>query len=452
MATERGGPDLTTLDYRNRYQMEVAYHHHGSWTALAAALTRAGRPITHAGLKYHAGLIGIKGIGKGHRLDAQQRQNASGVSMEAQVDNLADPVAAEAERLQAAHQARTYRVFTQEAARTEILIKAIDGAVRALPSVTIEPPSFARRSTRSPMSMVIMLGDWHYGETVDPAQVMDLNAYDCEIAARRLYQLEQTALTALDIVGRAHPIPTLRIMVLGDMVSGNIHDLAETNDADLFHQWAGVSLLLAQFIMRLSSRFERVIVEGVPGNHGRTTQKPPSKNRYVNWDYLAYHMTSVMVMNQPNVVCKFPPSIFTLTDVEGHPFLLYHGDAIKGWSGIPFYGVQRMMAKLTELLQSAGKRFEYAAIGHFHQEASLERAKGALLLNPCLVGGGEYSIGTLFVTGSPSQRLFFVHPEHGKTWELSNDLSHGDLIPHPYKLAPDRDSCIGETVKALAAA
>jgi hypothetical protein len=85
-------------------------------------------------------------------------------------------------------------------------------------------------------------------------------------------------------------------------------------------------------------------------------------------------------------------------------------------------------------MQAKEQVFEYAALGHFHTGAEIERAVGEILMNPSLKGGDEYSIGNLFSYSPPSQLLYFMHAEHGKTWGLRNDLSRGDKTPHPYVL------------------
>ncbi len=351
-------------------------------------------------------------------------------------DTPADPITSEVQRLKDAHERREDRVYTQEAARTEIILEHLTQAIRAMPAVKVKPPYFSSSGRRrSPMSLVVHLSDWHLGEVVDPVQVMGLNAYDGEIAARRVYRLEQLILTALDIIGRSHPIPTLRILTLGDMVSGAIHnELVETNEYNLYEQWANLALLLSQFVLRLAARFESVVIEGVPGNHGRTTIKPGAKSRYVSWDYLAYQTLALMLANQSNVTCRFPRSPLMTTEIEGWTYLLYHGDEIRSWAGLPWYGIERAQARLRELLQANKQEFHYAALGHFHNASNMERAVGQTIVNGSLVGGSEYSVGRLFSTSPPTQVLYFVHRQHGKTWGLRNDLSHGDDTPHPYIL------------------
>ena len=352
------------------------------------------------------------------------------------VEESADPVATEAKRLREAHEKREHRVYTQEAARTEIILSHLKAAVSGLPAVKVKPPYFASTGRkRSPMSLVVHLSDFHYGEVVDPEEIMSLNAYDPEVAARRLYQLETLVMTAMDVIGRAHPVPELRLLMLGDMVSGAIHnEIAETNEYNLYEQWAQLSLLLAQFVLRLAGKFEKVTIDGVPGNHGRTTQKPSAKQKYVNWDYLMYQTLSLMLASQPNVVCCFPRSPITSVEIQGWRYLLWHGDSIKSWAGIPFYGVERAIARLRELMQVKGIQFHYAALGHFHTGAEIQRAVGEVLMNPSLKGGDEFSVNNLYSYAPPSQLLYFMHKEHGKTWQLRNDLANGDKTPHPYVL------------------
>lgn len=351
------------------------------------------------------------------------------------------PVEAEIERLRATQERRVSSVNTREQARTEIILDHLTQALTGFsPSMLkVSPPKFEYGKRRSPMGLNVMLSDWHSGEVVDPMQVMGLNEYNIEIMARRVYHLERMVLTALDIVGRAHPIPRLYLHFLGDMSNGNIHDLAESNEVNQYEQVFVWVMLAAQLILRLAPNFEQVQINGVFGNHARMKERKVAKDRYVNWDWIGYQILELMLANQSNITCDFPRGVFTIADVEGHKCLLTHGDDIKSWQGIPWYGIQRSVAKLSELLQAADKHFEYFMLAHFHHGAEQDRAVGEVIVNPSLVGGGEYSINGLFASSPPRQRILCMHAEHGKTWELGNDLSKGDKNPHPYKL-PQGDS------------
>jgi hypothetical protein len=345
-----------------------------------------------------------------------------------------DPISLEADRLRATQERRVQRVETREQARTEIILDHLTQALAGFSPKMLEvsPPKFEYGKKRSPMGLNVLLSDWQAGEIVDPLQVMGLNAYTIEVMARRVYHLERMVLTALDIVGRAHPIPKLYLHFLGDMSNGSIHDLAESNEVNDYEQVFVWVMLAAQFILRLAPSFEEIEINGVFGNHPRMHDRKRAKDRYVNWDWVGYQILELMLANQTNIVCNFPRGVFDVVDVEGHPCLLTHGDDIKSWQGIPWYGIQRSAARLTELLQAAQRVYEYFILAHFHQGAEQDRAVGEVIVNPSLVGGGEFSINGLFTTSPPRQRIFAMHREHGKTWELNNNLSKGDNTPHPY--------------------
>jgi len=186
------------------------------------------------------------------------------------------------------------------------------------------------------------------------------------------------------------------------------------------------SLVLAQGIRDLASAFPSVRVDWHFGNHGRVTQKPRFKRRWVNYDYLLGHMVSRELVNQPNVEFVNHKSFWSLVDVEGHHLLNLHGDNIKGWNGIPVYGINRAIGNLTALLNSQRKRFDIANLAHFHQTALLERTDCDVVLNGSAIGANEFSIGALFAGAKPRQVLYGMHPERGKTWQYAIDLSHGD--------------------------
>ena len=74
------------------------------------------------------------------------------------------------------------------------------------------------------------------------------------------------------------PLPKLVVPMLGDMISGDIHDeLAITNVGNNLDQMIYGAHVIAQSLIRLAANFEEVFVPCVVGNHGRMTKKPPMK-------------------------------------------------------------------------------------------------------------------------------------------------------------------------------
>lgn len=318
-----------------------------------------------------------------------------------------------------------YTEANREAELEERICEALDR--RILAYAPVPPPTFAPRSHGRPESVVALMSDYHIGEVVSFEETGGLNAYDFDVFMRR-YQYHVDAIGGI-CFGKltGYDFPELVIAGLGDMVSGIIHDeLVETSDSTLMDWLIDGSHIIAQGIRQLAAEFPAIRVEWHFGNHGRVTQKPRFKRRWVNYDYLLGHMISVELRDQTNVTFTNHKSFWSLTDVQGHGILCLHGDNIKGWAGIPLYGVNRAVSNLSALLGQQRQRFDTVCLGHFHQTALLERIDADVILNGSGIGGNEYSYGALFAGNKPRQVLFGVHPDRGRTWQYAIDLAHGD--------------------------
>jgi hypothetical protein len=303
------------------------------------------------------------------------------------------------------------------------IVTAIDERVPALPAVDV-PPLSHRTPGRSE-TVVALVSDYHIGEVVSHEETGGLNAYDFDVFCRR-WQYHVDSIGGI-CFGKltGYDLNTLQVVALGDMVSGIIHEeLVETSDGTLMDWLIDGSYVLAQGIRSLASEFPEVRVDWHFGNHGRVTQKPRYKRRWVNYDYLLGHMVARELRDQSNITFTNHKSFWSLIDVQGRPVLNLHGDNIRGWGGIPLYGVNRAVSNLSALLSSQRRRFEVVNLGH--QTALLERTDADVVLNGSGIGGNEYSYGALFAGNKPRQVMYGMHPERGRTWQYAMDLTHGD--------------------------
>ena len=122
-------------------------------------------------------------------------------------------------------------------------------------------------------TLVLLLGDTHIGETVDKEEVMELGEYNFDVFARRMKFLAQSikSITVKKLTG--YTIDKLIIMMMGDMVTGTIHDDIMTGGESMVVQVLQGAYVTAQFILEMQQLFPEVEVEGVLGNHGRLFQK-----------------------------------------------------------------------------------------------------------------------------------------------------------------------------------
>lgn len=288
-------------------------------------------------------------------------------------------------------------------------------------------PTFSPRNPGKHESAVALLSDAHIGEVVDSAETGGLNAYDFDLFSSR-FQYYVDGIGGI-CFGKltGYDFPELVVIGLGDMVSGVIHDeLVETSDGTLIDWLIDGSWVLAQGIRQLAAEFPSVRVEWHFGNHGRVTQKVRYKRRWVNYDYLLGHMIARELADIGNVTFTNHKSFWSVVDVQGHGLLNLHGDNIKGWAGLPSYGINRAVANLEALLAQQRRGFDLVNLGHFHQTGLIERIGCDVVLNGSIIGGNEYSYGALFAGAKPRQVIYGVHPERGRTWQFALDLAHGD--------------------------
>lgn len=337
-------------------------------------------------------------------------------------------------RLQQKHRevATKYRVLVQEKTLGDRLVQVLHDEVKVLPKIDIKWQPVTEKVSQETAGL--LLSDPHIGEEVSKDEVVGFGEYNFDIFAQRIKFLAHSIRSIVVKKLKGYRVDKLCIFGLGDMVSGRIHeDLVETGENIIFQVLNG-AYVTAQFILELSQMFKEIEIDGVVGNHGRITQKKPSKQKYLNWDFMFYQMVGMFLADNPRIKCNFPMSFFWVKKIYDWNFLMLHGDNIRSWFQIPWYGIERAMHKLGDLLQGRGINIHYRVLGHFHRTGELDRAPGEILLNGSMCGGSEHSLGAVFEFDRPTQLFFGIHKDIGVTWRypLRLDLPDVESIT-PYK-------------------
>lgn len=346
------------------------------------------------------------------------------------VDDIAGQIEHDKERYQLQLEKRIadrkYKEAIKDLAFQDNVIKVMKENIQAIRPV--QPPKklvFAKK-TKTEETAVLCLGDLHIGEVVDSEETGGINHYDLDVFRYRLQFLAETVVDIIRNKMVGYNIKNLEIFGLGDYISGMIHsELVETSGGKNIIDWLNFgSVVLAQFVQELAMEFEKITISCIVGNHGRLHQKPRFKNRYINFDYIMANQWSLLLQNQKNVSFNIPKSFYYIRNVEGHNFLLLHGDNNKSWMGIPWYSIKRNTTSLSEILNNDNEKIYSVCMGHFHQNGSLDTCFGGqIILNGSMVGGNEYSLGKMFTTSHPKQILMAVHPKKGKTFQFDINLS-----------------------------
>ena len=106
---------------------------------------------------------------------------------------------------------------------------------------------------------------------------------------------------------------------------------------------------ISQALMFLAPHFKTIKVPCVVGNHGRMTRKPPMKDKYMDWDYLAYQWMAAFCANQKNIHFDIPKSFAHIVDIAGKNVLMFHGDAISG--GGSSASISKMIGNMRGVIQ-----------------------------------------------------------------------------------------------------
>lgn len=320
------------------------------------------------------------------------------------------------------------RSRSQENDTAEKLREEIFGleAYTCEPPVWLDQPHKKGSVTGVPL---IMASDWHWGETVDPDQVGNMNAFNRKIAKQRV-KIFGDAIIDLCFKHMTNPVyPGVVFCVGGDMITGNIHeDLRETNDGPVTLSVMEVQEQIIGMITMLADKFGKVFVPCVPGNHGRITLKPRAKNRvFDSYEWIIYQNIEKWFEDDERVTVHVPNEVDAHFAIYGHRFMLTHGDTlgVKGGDGIigALGPIARGAIKVGRSEAQCGRDFDTLLIGHYH--TYIPRGDAVpVLANGSLIGYNEYARLVLRAGPTrPTQALAFIHPRRGITaqWPIYLD-------------------------------
>lgn len=305
--------------------------------------------------------------------------------------------------------ARSVRESDELQARLDILAPAM--------AAKLKPPKWVapKRVKKHEAIVTCILSDLHVDEVVKPQEIGHLNAYDREIATMRLRKW------ALSLVDQAKhyvagvDVAGAVVMLGGDILTGELHDLAESNEDYLPGTLVYWSEQLAAALTTVADAFGNVYVPVVVGNHGRRTYKPRTKGRSRdNYDWLIAHMVAAHVKGDDRITFSILDDPDAWVEVYGTTYLLTHGDQASGGGGIGgiWPPIMRMLAKKR---QRYGRPF-IAVMGHWH---SLIMAPGqGLIVNGSLKGYDEFASVMNFSAERPQQAAWLTTPEHGVTLQF----------------------------------
>ena len=252
---------------------------------------------------------------------------------------------------------------------------------------------------------MLVLTDWHCEEQVDPSTINGLNEFNLDIAAKRVEKCVQRFLLLLDSVRSISNIHRIAIPVLGDMITGHLHDdQKESNylsptEALMFardHLHSAIDTIVKE------TGVEQVDIYTSAGNHGRISQKPRVSTAHKqSYEWLLYKWMEKDYRNEPKVKWHVVNSYFNLANIEGKRVRFHHGDEIRyngGGGGITI-PVLKAIRNWDDGLKS-----DLDVFGHWHQ--FLRHPK--FVSCNCLIGYNAYAQRRVKAAFSHPSQTFIV--------------------------------------------
>lgn len=273
--------------------------------------------------------------------------------------------------------------------------------------VSYVPPSSPK--TMEPHEMVLVISDAHYGEPVNPAEVPAGWAYDMDICERRMEEIFRRTIAMGEAKG--YPIQKLHIAVIGDMLSGDIHEeLARTN----LDVMASLSIKMGQILYRMGQRFcahfPEVHMFVIPGNHSRIMRKPNQKQKNKdNWEYtMGLHIEAM----QRDFTMDLPLTPHYFYEVFDKLICFEHGDN-QGGGLSPASLTKRIDGAREMALADKGRIHDYHVMGHYHRHLVHTHGHTELIINGAIKGPDEFSTNRLAALNPPEQTILIFHPKQG---------------------------------------
>ena len=321
---------------------------------------------------------------------------------------------------------KLYEKSVKDSVRSDIVVDTIKRYTtphEKAKAFKIRKPSGVKKGSEK-QSMVAPLTDTHVGDYVTSEQMVGLNSYDIELFNRRIWGWANQVLNLVEYRRNICEVDDLTVPMLGDMISGDIHDeLARTNVDNCMMQMMYGAKIISQALMFLAPHFKEIKVPCVVGNHGRMTRKIPSKDRYMDWDYMLYQWLAVFCSKQENIKFEIPKSFAHVFSVAGRDILMMHGDSIGG--GGASATIQKAVTSLRAVLQyktqiitddgfSVSDKFDDVLIGHFHRVDEMDIGTGSLHICGTTKGGDEYVFSRLHLITKPKHLVLYYHPTYGQ--------------------------------------
>lgn len=288
----------------------------------------------------------------------------------------------------------------------------------------VEPLEIIPRRTSSDLpkrSAILPIYDMQFGQLVRAADTPGgKGTFSLEVFDDRMRRYIEGTKGALEHYAASYQLSELVLVFGGDQVEGDEIFSGQAWQLELdpprqVWELAGRMEAMVRELVEFARNdlgVEYVLAVCVPGNHGKVGgRKSGARPATYSWDWLLFklleHRCSTWI---DDFVIEAAGSAFFYA--AGQEFQAVHGDQIRGWGGIPFYGLQRFDARSVRL---HNRLYRYLLMGHHHQAGEIPQNTGAeTIISGDWVGANNLS-GIITAASRPQQKILYVAEKWGIT-------------------------------------
>ena len=241
-------------------------------------------------------------------------------------------------------------------------------------------------------SLVVMLSDLHTGQTFDSP----FGRYNTDILKDRLNQLLKKTIK----IGRRHESVMVNVVLLGDQISGNIHNTIQvSNRENVIEQIKIASEVITWFCVELANEFAFVNVYECAGNHSRIVSNKDAAihderlDNLITWivKQMTSHIDTIKVHDDDYSRIDSGISMFEL---YGKEYVAVHGD----YDVLNKTGVGNLSMMLG--------RIPYAIMnGHNHYPMNTDINGVKIIQGGSMAGSGDNYTIEKRLSGKPNQTI-----------------------------------------------
>lgn len=259
----------------------------------------------------------------------------------------------------------------------------------------------------------LIWSDWHAEERVDPRTISGKNKFTLEIAKKRAAHIVKQSVKLIEQDAKNTHIDTVALFLLGDFITGNIHEENVENaqllpvEATLFAQGLIESNL--DYLLANTPYHYRIYCKA--GNHSRITRRVHASTELGNSLELALYVSMMKrYEHEPRVSFHLEPSYYSIVRILNTRVRYHHGHAVSFGGGVG--GLHIPLRKAIKSWNETD-RADVDFMGHYHN--FLEFSTPKYVVNGSLVGYNAYAERIKAVLEQPLQAYCLVHKKYGVT-------------------------------------